>query len=626
MIVNTVIFVINHCTYPIGIQTDLGTTACAKKLTERMFAKIQFTMVRLTNLNLMSGSKIPFLMWSGFNYVVLRSPKRLKQTITRSELIRERPKVNIRRGLMEFGILQYLEGYGERRNRSTAMISRKGSSLARLANSELSGSYESQHLSKLKSDLSNGLNATNLSIIMSDPDFLIACWVRIRSNKGSFTPPFDGSIDGIKESWFKETAGNIRNGGYKFQAARKTYVPKPNCEKLRPLTMLSPKDKIIQEGMRFLLETIFEPLFKDSSYGWRPKRECLTVLNDLRTKCKGCTWYIEGDIDQPFPTLNHKILISIIKTKVNDQAFIDLLYKYIKIGCGENLQKISPMKIEVRQEGILSPILTNIYMSPFDEWIENYLTPNFNKGDKRKKNPEYFKKYYQSGLKVKDKSSMLSMDSSWKRMYYFRYADDFIIGVDGSKEDCIELKNKINVFLQDELNLVLNLEKTKITHAEKDHAKFLGYKIYKTKMSKMSLRRNTLGRLSRIVPRLILDAPIPEIVEKLTERKYARKGGVPTRNARFINHQLPDIINHYRAVERGILNYYSLCNNYRRLVARVHYILKYSCVLTIASKMKLSTKKKVFKKYGKDLRILNEKGKIIACYPTSDYKRPKKSL
>lgn len=101
------------------------------------------------------------------------------------------------------------------------MISRKNSSLAQLTESELSDSYESQHLLKLNSDLKNGLKATNLSVIMSDPNFLVACWVRIRSNKGSLTPAFDRTIDGIRESWFTETASKMRNGNYKFQVARK---------------------------------------------------------------------------------------------------------------------------------------------------------------------------------------------------------------------------------------------------------------------------------------------------------------------------------------------------------------------------------------------------------------------
>jgi hypothetical protein len=303
-----IIYVINHCTHSIGIQTDLGKTACAKRLTERMYAKIQLTKVRLTNLNFMSGSEVPHLVWSDSNYIVLESPKRLKQTVTRSKLLKERPKVSIRRGLMEFGILQHLEECGERRNRSTTMISRKGSSLARLTESELSGSYESQHLLKLNSDLKNGLKATNLSVIMSDPNFLVACWVRIRSNKGNLTPAFDGTIDGIKESWFTETASKMRNGGYKFQVARRKYIPKPNSDKLRPLTMPSPKDKIVQEGMRFLLDIIFEPLFKDSSYGWRPGKGCLTALNNIKMKCKGCSWYIEGNMEQQLSTIDQNTL------------------------------------------------------------------------------------------------------------------------------------------------------------------------------------------------------------------------------------------------------------------------------------------------------------------------------
>ena len=411
-----------------------------------MFAEIQLTMVRLTNLNFMPGYQVLYKMWNDSNYVILESPKQLKQAVTRREFMKKRPKISNRRGLMEFGILQHLEKYGERRNRSTTLVSRKGSSFTRLTNSELSGSYESQYLLKLKKNLSNGLKATNLSVIMSDPDFLVACWVRIRSNKSILTSVFDGSSDGIQKSWFIKTAGTMRNGGYKFQVARRKYIQKPNSDKLRSLIMPSLKDKIVQEGMRFLLEITFESLFKDCFYGWRSKRGCLTALNDIRMKCKSCTWYIEGGIDQQFSTMNHNILIKIIETKVDDQAFIDLLYKYIKAGYGENIKQATPMKVGVIQGGILSPILANIYMHPFDEWVEDYLILNFNKGSKRKKNPEYYKKHYESRLKIKDNSirSILDIDLNWKRMYYFRYANYFIVGVDASKNDCMELKSKIN--------------------------------------------------------------------------------------------------------------------------------------------------------------------------------------
>lgn len=616
--------VINHCTYLLGTQTEIGNKACAKRLAEKMFAKIQFTMVRITNLNSIPGFEIPNML-SGFNYVVLKSPKRLKQVVTKSELIEEKPKVNKRHRLMEFGIFQRLKRCGKRRNRSTTIISRKGSSLTQLTNSGLSGSYEGQQLLKLQNNLSNGLKANNLSAILSDPNFLISCWGHVRSDKGILKSTFDGSINGIKKSWFLETAGKMRNGAYQFQVARSSHIFKPDSDKQRLLTMQSSKDKIVQEGIRFLLEIIFESLSKDSSYGWRSNKGCLMALNDIRKKCKRCSWYLEGKIVQQSPTMNSDILMSIIKEKVDDQAFIDLLYKYIKLEHGENFKSVPHMKIGVIQREILSPILANIFISPFDEWTENHLMPIFNTIDIHKKNSEFVKKYNnQDSLKNKNIRLALSMyPNNYKRMYYFRYADNFIIGVEGSKKDCFKLKTKINSFLQDKFNGVLGLEKTKITNATKDYAKFLGYKIYKAKTNEMPFKKNKLGRLTQITPRLILNAPINEIVKNLIERRYATNSGNPVRNARFINHHLSDIIKHYRAVEQKIMNYYSLCNNYRKLANRVHYILKYSCVLTIASKMKLKTKKKVFKKYGKDLKILNRKGKIIAYYPTIRYKREK---
>ena len=234
-------------------MTDSGTAACVKRL-----AKIQSIMDRLTNLNLMSGFKIPFYtvllcnMLGAFDYVVSGSPKQQKQTVARCGLMGESPKVDKRRNHTEFGIFHGRHVlHGKRRNHSTNKIYRKGSSSAQLTNSELSGSYESQQLLKLKSDLNIGLKATNLTITMSDSDSLIAYWVRIRSNKGSLTPVFnEDTFDRIKWSRFLEATGQIRNGNYKFQCARRVYVLKPN-NKSRPLTILSLKDKIVQEGMRF---------------------------------------------------------------------------------------------------------------------------------------------------------------------------------------------------------------------------------------------------------------------------------------------------------------------------------------------------------------------------------------
>jgi group II intron reverse transcriptase/maturase len=485
----------------------------------------------------------------------------------------------------------------------------------------LAGIDYQKELEILNFRLAKGKKANNLSRIMSDPAFLISCWVRIRSKRGNMTSAFAGTLDGIDEQWFVETASVMRKGGYAFKPARRTHIRKPNG-RLRPLTIPSPRDKIVQEGMRFLLELIFEPTFLECSYAWRPGQGCHNALHDIRLKCKSVSWYLKGDIDQQFPTIDHQIMVSLIQEKVEDQAFIDLIFKYLRIGFGETPDPISPMRVGIIQGGILSPILANIYMHPFDVWVMHDLKVRFDIGLKRMKNKEYWKQYAKNGRIAKNKllRSTIANDPNWKRLWYFRYADDFIIGVDGSKQDAIRLKEEVRLFLHNRLKLSLNTTKTLITHAESDSALFLGFKIHGTPLSKMPVRIDKKGRKTRIVPRPVLDAPISKIVAKLIEKGYAKKSGCPTKNGRFINLELFQIIEHYKMVERGISNYYSLANNYGNLLARVHFILKYSCVLTIASKMRLKTKKGVFRKYGKNLRVKSAKGFVE--YPTPSYKRP----
>lgn len=569
----------------------------------------------------MAGSQVPN-MWGMVNYVVLTFPKRTKQPAERIGITGESPKIYKRRSLTEFGIARNMEVLGRRRIHNTRRISGKGSSLSTSKVPMLAGIDYLEELKILKSRLDKGEKANNLSRIMSDPNFLISCWVRIRSNKGSITPAFDETLDGIKLEWFENTAAVMRKGGYNFAPARRIYVSKPN-KKLRPLTIPSSKDKIVQEGMRFLLEVIYEPLFLDCSYAWRSGRGCHNALKDIRKECKAVSWYIEGDIEQQFPTIDHHILVSLIQKKVNDQAFIDLIFKYIRVGFGETVKSVSPIKIGLIQGGILSPILANIYMHPFDEWITNDLKVRFNSGLKRQKNKEYWKQYAKAGRKAVNKRlrSTVANDPNWKRLWYYRYADDFLIGVDGSKQDAIRLKDEIRKFLDSRLNQKLNDSKTLITHAETSSADFLGYRIHRTPIAKMPVRRDKIGRKVRIVPRPILDAPIKTIVKKLIDKGYVKTNFQPTRNSRFINLELFQIIEHYKTVEKGISNYYSLSNNYGNLLARVHYLLKFSCVLTIASKMRLKTMKGVFRKFGKDLRVKSKKGAIV--YPTPSYKRPR---
>lgn len=619
---------INHCTYPEG-PTCLGTTACAKRSSERVKIEIKTTMDRLTNLfNSWTGSEVPPEMVQDEKfYVVNFSSTQSKQSATIGGLREEGPKVINRRRILEFGNSRNTKVWGSRRIHSTAFICGKGSSLTGSKKIKLSGFVENEQLRILMYTLKIAEKCKNLSKIMSDQNFLTACWVKIRSKKCSFTRAFNRkeTLDESSEDWLKKTANSFLNGKFKFQPARRIYIPKANGKK-RPLIIPSHRDKVVQEGMRFLLEIIFEPTFSENSHGWRPKTGCFSALYQIKQTFGGIRWFIEGDIEQQFPSLDHTILVNKLKEKIDDQPFIDLVYKYLNIGYAVNISEVTSMKRGVIQGGNLSPILANIYMDKFDRWMEEKLIPKFNKGTQRKANPEYTKMIRKGSATNKLRQVEIANDPNYKIAKYVRYSDNFLVGVIGSKEDCVTLREEMKNFLENELKLVLRIEKTKITHSLDECAEFLGHKIHQAKIEKMPIKRNLAGVITRRPVRPVLDAPIDKIVEKLKTEGFAKGNGKPCRNGKYIHLNLKDLVEHYKSIERGLTLFYGQAANYARLAARVHYILKYSCALTIASKMKLRTLRRVYRKYSKNISIKDENGKVISSYPTITYKKPKPHL
>lgn len=460
-------------------------------------------------------------------------------------------------------------------------------------------------LNKVKEQVGNNTNqkVTGLSDVLANPDFLIGCWTRLRSKPAAVTRALDNeTLDGIDIEWFNKTAGSIKNGGYVFRPSRSIYIPK-KCGRKRPLNIPNPRDKVVVEGMRFLLEIVLENKFSNVSHGFRPKRGCHSALNQIRTTFGGVNWFIEGDIKQMFDSVRHKTLMTLAKEHVADQPFLDMLYKYLKTGYGTDILTVVPGHVGVPQGGVLSPLLSNLYLNELDLYVENVLRPTWNIGVRRKANPMYTK-ITRSGRAPKDWkiNPLMGRDSQYKRLRYVRYADDFLLGVIGSKEDCTEIIGCLEKWLKSERDLVLNLDKTKITHSRDDSASFLGYNIHLTKSCKKPRRHvvvNNKHKLSLLTPRPL--APTNECVKKLTEQGYARGNGAPTKCGRLIHLTAGDIVRHYLTLEQGLLAYYGISSNFGHFSARIHYILKYSCALTLCSKLRLRTLRKTFRKFGKNL-------------------------
>ena len=622
--------IVNHRTYLRGL-TSKGTTACTKRPSEiisRVRVEIKILMDRLTNLNPKAGSEVPhpLLDVQGVRYcVVYFIFSQSKQPTSSSRKNGENPKSKHNcQKRMEFGISRNMKMWGRRRIHSTTFISGKESNRFAVEEVKFEGSTIKDQFKKLKSDLKQGNKANNLTTILSNKNFLIGCYQNIKSNPGNMTKSLDKEyLDGISSIWFEEVSNSFRKGSFNFKPSRRIYFQKLD-KKLRLLTIPSPRDEIIQEGMRILLDAVFEKNFRDSSHAFRSQRGCHTALNRIKMKYGKVNWLIEGDVQQQYPSIDHNILVDILREKIQDEPFIDLIYKYMRVGYGEkSTDKINPTKIGLAQGGSISPVLSNIYMHPFDVWVEDELIPKYMKGARKKANPEYTRIIRTCG-KAKDKTirTTISHDPNFVRVYYTRYADNFLIGVQGSKKTCELIVREIQNFLEKKLALILNVDKIKITHSTTDQALFLGYHISCTPIEKMRIGYNSKNQLVRHTARTVLNAPLKNVVEKLKEKGFLNSKKMPTRNGRYINIDLWNIVENYKVLEKGILNYYAMANNYGRFAAKVHYSLKYSCALTICSKMKLRTMRGAFKKYGKNLTVTVNDRSI--SYPKISYSRPKK--
>lgn len=482
----------------------------------------------------------------------------------------------------------------------------------------------------------------------------------ICKNKGSQTlgiPQDEAYIETFSYEKAMKIAQEIQSQKYNWSPTRRTMIPKPGKKKLRPIDTPTQKDRIVQEAIRSILETIYEPEFQDfekrsnglsTNFGFRPQKCAYMALKSLKDHGKLTNLGIEGDIVGAYNNVDHDKLMGILSIRIKDKKFLNIVRNLLKSGVMSQGLTLHSLK-GTPQGGIVSPLLFNIYMFQLDQFIyedirsrlESNSTKKFIQSKEygnQKRKIERLEKFIRSlpkeskerAQKVKElkreRATLFTIPYSDIRCkpvgaVYARYADDWVYLITGNKKDALTLKEKISKFITTELKMELDSEKTKITKL-KDGINFLGYELrmWKSNQDKIKnvkqnnkrvFKMRTTSRRINILPSL------SRLRENLITKGYLDRKSNRGKSVRFMLDKSPFYIaKRFESVSTGIINYYKFVDDPSRLHF-VLYTLQYSCLNTIAAREK-STLRKVIRKVGVNSKIgntrINSKGKRVLNY------------
>ncbi|MDD5037335.1 MAG: group II intron reverse transcriptase/maturase [Methylococcaceae bacterium] len=305
------------------------------------------------------------------------------------------------------------------------------------------------------------------------------------ASSGARTAGIDGMDKRKMEAVLEEQLTQIRIellvGTYQPQPARRVYIPKANG-KQRPLGIPTLRDRIVQRAMLMVMEPIWESDFHRLSYGFRPERSVHHAIRTVRFQLQDGTetagrWVIEGDLASYFDTVHHRLLMKCVRKRIQDQRFLTLLWRMIKAGhVDQGLFRAASEGVP--QGGVISPLLSNIMLHEFDQWLDaKYLS-----GKARKD-----RWYWNDSIKRQRRTAIAEARQWRPAVAYCRYADDFVLVVKGSKQQAETIREECRAFLEEHLKLTLNLDKTQITHVN-DGFTFLGHRIIRKRGPKGTMR------------------------------------------------------------------------------------------------------------------------------------------
>jgi len=482
----------------------------------------------------------------------------------------------------------------------------------------------------------------NLMKILCNRELLFTAFEKLKSNRGSMTPGTLKEIaDALDVKRIETISKQLKEGTFKWTDIRRKMISKPGKKKERPLGIPNFDDRIVQEAIRIVLNILYEPIFqkKEMNHGFRPKRSTLTALLKLQRESKEMTSALEGDIKGAYDHVNHQKLIKILEKKISDKKFLKLIDKGLKQNIIFN-EKRQANLVGTPQGGIVSPLLFNIYMHEFDDHITNKLAEladEINRREKRidtgkltkearrftsriekavkkikilkiKGNVEEImrranrmRESKKQGLRIVSKKA----NSKTIRFAYSRYADDFVIMTNATLNELGKIKEYLTKWLYDELYLTVDQKKTLLIDLNQEKTKYLGFTIFRKK-KRIFRQRSTVE--------LIIGIDHERVKNRLEAGRIINQEHEPRSNLIYIQLQPHEIVTKYRQRVEELFNYYYTALTYPTELNFYYYAYKFSCLKTLARRMKKSIKQ-ITLTYGEDIRIETEMERKEAYYP-----------
>lgn len=409
----------------------------------------------------------------------------------------------------------------------------------------------------------------NIYPIIYDPKVLKISYLKIKSNFNLLEKSLNQNLFSleINDNFFLNLSNQLKSEAYIPLSFKKIIVTK---NKSQVLEIPSIEDKIVQQSLLLLLEAVFKDVKNYNIH---------TVCKNIRS-WKNINWFINSSNLDFFNKVDHHTLIKLIQQKIKDQQVLDLLWKYLRLEEIFNGQK-QKVLIGISKKLIISTILINIYFHELDIYI-NKLEKEFNT---KKACNFYFNKPSRNISLIKANKLQYKV-----KIYYSRYENSWLIGIKGLPDDYDNIYIRIVNFLSEILQFKLSPELFKLISANRSNIFFLNYNIYLVKIKGFN--------------KICIDAPYTKIKKWLIKKKFfieKKRKWVFNAITAWVNYSHSNIIDQYNFIIKNYLTYYSHVNNFHIFNRILKLILRQSCALTLGLKYKLSSRRAVFKKFGKNL-------------------------